>query len=282
VDSFHFSHDLTATGANAQDDWHNSQGVSASTGQRLEICCRCRVTSIRARKISSLPCRGLSVAICSRAGTTRWRWFGAANPIILRLCGVLAPGPQATISTPTILKFSTAFPGERASASCGEVACESRRTGSDGPLQHPRAAVYPGESHPESCRYLRPGQYFADREPQSGSRSEARGRPVHGVEPLPSARLSWKVTDSHLLWLAVSAPCARLAHRPRSCRSHRSGGGHPGGDFQPEKLLAMSLATADSRAERRDFDRDVLQRVPRSAKHRVFAGRRFRRCSPIA
>jgi len=26
VDSFHFSHDLTATGANARDDWHNSQG----------------------------------------------------------------------------------------------------------------------------------------------------------------------------------------------------------------------------------------------------------------
>jgi iron complex outermembrane receptor protein len=66
--------------------------------------------------------------------------------------------------------------------------------------------------------------------------------PYTGVEPLPSVRLSWKVTDSNLLWAAVSR-AVRAASRIDRDIFEVVG---PvvllrGGNFQPEKLIAYEL-----------------------------------------
>jgi outer membrane receptor protein involved in Fe transport len=130
ADSFHFAHDATATGANAKDDWKKSQG-----GFRLDWSASGDLVSVQgdfyqgSEDKLAPPLRRFPVAICSRAGTMSWpmvRRYKSNHITIMRRSR--SREPQATISTPTILMFSTVFPGESASASCGEVACESRRT----------------------------------------------------------------------------------------------------------------------------------------------------------
>jgi iron complex outermembrane recepter protein len=66
--------------------------------------------------------------------------------------------------------------------------------------------------------------------------------PYTGFEPLPSARLSWKVTDSDLLWAAVSRAVRAPSRIDRDLYEVIG----PvvvikGGDFQPEKLIAYEL-----------------------------------------
>ena len=66
--------------------------------------------------------------------------------------------------------------------------------------------------------------------------------PYTGLEPLPSARLSWKITDTNLLWAAVS----RAVRAPSRLDRDLFVDIGPfavikGGDFQPEKLIAYEL-----------------------------------------
>jgi iron complex outermembrane receptor protein len=66
--------------------------------------------------------------------------------------------------------------------------------------------------------------------------------PYTGVEPLPSARLSWKISDNNLFWAAVS----RAVRAPsRIDRDVFEFVGRivalAGGNFQPEKLTAYEL-----------------------------------------
>ena len=66
--------------------------------------------------------------------------------------------------------------------------------------------------------------------------------PYTGVEVLPSARVSWKVTDSNLLWAAVS----RAVRAPSRIDRDLSEFAGPvaviqGGNFQPERLTAYEL-----------------------------------------
>ena len=96
VDSFHFSHEQTATGANARDDWHNSQG-----GFRLDWTQSGDLLSVQgdfyqgSEDKLAPPCRGALGWQSARAlEPCTGRWFGAADSIILRLCGVLAPGDR--------------------------------------------------------------------------------------------------------------------------------------------------------------------------------------------
>ncbi|MGH7074408.1 MAG: TonB-dependent receptor plug domain-containing protein, partial [Stellaceae bacterium] len=63
-----------------------------------------------------------------------------------------------------------------------------------------------------------------------------------GVEPLPSLRASWKITDTNLLWAAVS----RAERSPTPFDRDAEGGGSPplligGADFQSEKLIAYEI-----------------------------------------
>ncbi|HEV2702383.1 MAG TPA: TonB-dependent receptor [Steroidobacteraceae bacterium] len=66
--------------------------------------------------------------------------------------------------------------------------------------------------------------------------------PYTGFVPLPSARLSWKVTNSNLLWAAVSR-AVRAPSRLDRDLSEVEGSVVvvKGGDFQPEKLTAYEL-----------------------------------------
>lgn len=63
--------------------------------------------------------------------------------------------------------------------------------------------------------------------------------PYTGVEPLPSARLSWKLSDNNLLWTAVSRAVRAPSRLDRDLNENV--GGVPllvGGEFQPEELTA--------------------------------------------
>jgi iron complex outermembrane receptor protein len=66
--------------------------------------------------------------------------------------------------------------------------------------------------------------------------------PYTGLEPLPSVRLSWKVTDSQLLWAAVSRAVRAPSRIDRDLYEVIG----PvvvvkGGSFEPEKLIAYEL-----------------------------------------
>ena len=66
--------------------------------------------------------------------------------------------------------------------------------------------------------------------------------PYVGVEPLPSARISWKVTESNLLWAAVSRAVRAPSRLDRDL--FESEGPIPilvGGNFQSEKLDAYEM-----------------------------------------
>ncbi len=67
-------------------------------------------------------------------------------------------------------------------------------------------------------------------------------RPYTGVEPLPSARLAWKVTDSELVWAAISRAIRAPSRLDRDLFEAEG----PvevirGGDFQPEELVAYEV-----------------------------------------
>jgi len=66
--------------------------------------------------------------------------------------------------------------------------------------------------------------------------------PYSGLEPLPSARVSWKVTGTDLLWTAVSRAVRAPSRLDRDL--YTTVGRTPvihGDDFQPEKLIAYEL-----------------------------------------
>ena len=66
--------------------------------------------------------------------------------------------------------------------------------------------------------------------------------PYTGVEPLPSARLSWQVADSALLWAAVSRAVRAPSRLDRDfVEVHSFGVYLTGRDFQAEKLVAYEL-----------------------------------------
>jgi iron complex outermembrane receptor protein len=67
-------------------------------------------------------------------------------------------------------------------------------------------------------------------------------RPYTGLEPLPSARLAWKVTDSELVWAAISRAIRAPSRLDRDLFEAEG----PvevirGGDFQPEELVAYEV-----------------------------------------
>ncbi|MGH8231742.1 MAG: TonB-dependent receptor plug domain-containing protein, partial [Steroidobacteraceae bacterium] len=67
--------------------------------------------------------------------------------------------------------------------------------------------------------------------------------PYSGTTPLPSARLSWKITDGTMLWSAVSRAIRSPTPFDRDVREYLGGQlfleGGP--DFKPEKLTAYEL-----------------------------------------
>ena len=66
--------------------------------------------------------------------------------------------------------------------------------------------------------------------------------PYSGVELLPSARLSWQVTDTHLLWAAVSRAVRAPSRLDRDFYQVLGSTVIIGpGDFQPETLVAYEL-----------------------------------------
>lgn len=63
--------------------------------------------------------------------------------------------------------------------------------------------------------------------------------PYTGIEPLPSGRLSWKLSDNKLLWAAISRAVRAPSRLDRDLYENTGPVGIlAGGNFQPEKLTA--------------------------------------------
>ncbi len=66
--------------------------------------------------------------------------------------------------------------------------------------------------------------------------------PYTGIEPLPSGRLSWKLSDNNLLWAAISRAVRAPSRLDRDLYENAGGVSLlAGGDFQPEELTAYEM-----------------------------------------
>jgi iron complex outermembrane receptor protein len=241
VDSFHFSHDLTATGANARDDWHNSQG-----GFRLDRTTSGDLLSVQgdfyqgSEDKLAPPAEGLS------GGNLLARWnhaLGDGSALQIQsyydYVAFSLPGSASDYLNTYDLDVQHSFSwgtrqrivwggGVRVAKDKFPSIQQLQFTPVNRTLNLADIFVQDSISLTESLKAVLGAKLEDD--------------PYTGVEPLPSARLSWKVADSHLLWLAVSRAVRAPSRIDRDLVEIIG----PvlvirGGDFQPEKLLAYEL-----------------------------------------
>jgi iron complex outermembrane receptor protein len=247
IDSFHHSHDVTATGANAKDDWHKSQG-----GVRLDwtpsgsgdlVTLQGDVYDGSENKLTP-PAQ----AIYGRNVLARWDHElndGSALQIqaYYDYTAFSIPGSAGDYLDTYDLDVQHSFSwGTRQSIVWGGgvrveednaptvlsstkflLISPQRRT-----LDLANAFVQDSIALTATLKLIVGAKFEDD--------------PYTGIEPLPSARLAWKVTDSDLLWAAVS----RAVRAPSRIDRDIFEVVGPvvflrGGDFQPEKLIAYEL-----------------------------------------
>jgi iron complex outermembrane recepter protein len=245
IDSFHDGHDLTANGTNAHDDWHKSQG-----GFRLDWTPSGDLVTLQGDFYGGSEDKftGPDQAISGRNVLARWNH-------------ALAGGSALQIQTYyDYTKFS--IPG---------VASDDLNT-YDFEVQHSFAwgtrqnLVWGGGIRTEKDNFpsVLSGTQLLLFSPQRRTLNLAdifvqdsisltptlklilgtkfEHDPYVGGEVLPNARLSWKVSDNHLLWTAVS----RAVRAPSRVDRDLFEIFGPvvylrGGDFQAEKLTAYEL-----------------------------------------
>lgn len=242
ADAFHYEQDVTATGQNAADDWHKSQG-----GFRLDWAPSADFVTLQGDFYQGLE----------DTGTPTWERISGAN-LLARWNHVLPDGSALQVQTyydyvafslpATASDYLNSYDLEvQHSFSWG--ARQQIVWGGDVRIEQDNfptvlSATQLGYFSPQR-RTLIPADIFVE---DSFAVTDAlklivgtkvENEPYTGVQPLPSARLSWKVTGGQLLWLAVSR-AVRAPSRIDRDLFEKEG---PvlllrGGDFQPEKLVA--------------------------------------------
>lgn len=242
VDSFHYDHDLTASGGNAKDDWHKTQG-----GFRLDWTPSGDLVTVQgdfyqgSEDQLTPPSKGIS------GGNLLARWDhvlpnGSALQIqaYYDYVAFSLPATASDYLNSYDLEIQHRFSwGSRQHIVWGgDVRIEE-----DNFPAVASAAVFSPQR-----RTLSPADIFVE---DSITLTEAlklvlgtkiENEPYTGVEPLPSARLSWRSSDAQLLWAAVS----RAVRAPSRIDRDLFEVVGPvtiirGGDFQPEKLIAYEL-----------------------------------------
>ena len=245
VDSFHYGADMTATGAGAKDDWHKTQGgfrldwtppgdqltlqgdfYDGSEDKLATVAQSISGHNVLARWNHALP-GGSALQIQTYYDHTEFSIPGVASDFLdtydLDIQHGFSWGTKQSIvwgggfrtqrdDAPTVLSNLQVF-----------VFSPQRRT-----LELGNVFIQDSISLSDAVKLI------------VGTKIE--DDPYTGVEPLPSARLSWKVTGSDLLWAAVS----RAVRAPsRIDRDILEVFGPVvflrGGDFQDERLTAYEL-----------------------------------------
>ncbi|HEX4050069.1 MAG TPA: TonB-dependent receptor [Steroidobacteraceae bacterium] len=239
VDSFHHADDVTATGTNAQDSWHQSQG-----GFRFDWTPPADRVTLQGDFYGGVE----SSSEATHGDNLLARWsHELSNGSALQIqtyydynAVSIAPIASDDLNTEDFdLQHSFAWGMHQSIVWGGGLRVET----DDFPTTP--SSTQPLYFSPQS-RTLQIGNLFV----QDGiSLSSAlklilgmkleEDRPYTGLEPLPSARLAWKVTDSELVWAAIS----RAIRAPSRIDRDLFEAEGPveiirGGDFQPEELVA--------------------------------------------
>ena len=245
VDSFHYGDDLTATGTNAQDAWHKSQG-----GFRLDWMPSGDLVTLQGDLYTGSEDQFQSAdeAVSGHNLLTRWNHsfseasslqvqayydynkseipnvgFDELNTYDLDVQHAFAWGSRQSIvwgggvrteedNFPTVLSNTQLL-----------LFSPTQRT-----LNYSNAFLQDTISLSRTIKLIVGTKYEHD--------AYTRG------EPLPNARLSWKVSDNNLLWVAVS----RAVRAPSRLDRDLFEVSGPvvyirGGDFQDERLTAYEL-----------------------------------------
>jgi iron complex outermembrane receptor protein len=240
VDSFHDGHDLTATGTNADDAWHKSQGGFRAdwmpAGDVVTLQGDLYRSSEDERPSSNQTVSGHNLL-------TRWNHsFSEASGLQIQAyydyTKTTLPGLGFDELNSYDLDVQHVFTwGSRQSIVWGggvrteednfptvpSVFSPQRRT-----LNYDNAFLQDSISLSRTLKLIVGTKYEHD--------AYTRG------EPLPNARLSWKISDSNLLWAAVSRAVRAPSRLDRDLIEQQG----PivfirGGDFQDERLTAHEL-----------------------------------------
>ncbi len=246
VDSFHYDHDVTATGENAMDAWRKTQG-----GFRMDWAGSQDRVTVQGDLYQGNEDEGPPPAKQVSGGNLLARWIstlagGSALQVLTYFDYVAfsVPGSASDHLHTYDLEAQHSFAwGSKQSVVWGAGAraemddFQTALSSTQGVL-----VVSPQQ------RTLNVTDLFAqDTITLSQALRLVLGTkfeqdPYTGFEPLPSARLAWQLTEAQLLWLAVS----RAVRAPsRVDRDFDEFAGPvqviKGGDFQPERLVAYEV-----------------------------------------
>jgi iron complex outermembrane receptor protein len=245
VDSFHYGHDVTELGANAKDDWHKSQG-----GFRLDWALPGDLMTLQGDFYDGSEDKLTPPAQTTSGRNVLARWnhtFAGGSGLQIQAyydyTAFTIPAVAGDYLNTYDLDAQYSFSwGTRQSIVWGGG---FRVQQDDAPTILSSSQVF---LFSPQRRTLNLANIFVQDSISLTERlklilgTKLEDDPYTGLEPLPSARLSWKVRDSDLLWAAVS----RAVRAPSRIDRDISEVVGPlvflrGGDFQPEKLIAYEL-----------------------------------------
>jgi iron complex outermembrane receptor protein len=245
VDSYRHGNDVTASGANAQDNWHKSQG-----GFRLDWAPPGDLVTVQGDYYGGSEDRVTPPEQAVSGGNLLARWnHELADGSTLRIqtyydyAAVAVPGFASDYLNTYDLDVQHSFAwGPRQNIVWGAGA---RIETDNFPTVLSSTEVFEFSPQRRTLNYV--DLFVQDSISLTETLKLILGTkleddPYTGIEPLPSARLSWKFSDSNLLWGAVS----RAVRAPSRIDRDLFEVVGPvvaikGGDFQPEKLIAYEV-----------------------------------------
>jgi iron complex outermembrane receptor protein len=236
VDSFHYGDDLTATGANARDAWQKSQG-----GFRVDWMPGGDLVTLQGDLYtgSEEQLQATDQGVSGHNLLTRWTHaFSEASSLQVQAyydnTRTVIPNVGADeLNTYDLdLQHSFAWGNRQSIVWGGGVRTEDDNFAIFSPPQ--RTLDYSNAFLQDTISLSRTLNLIV------GAKYEHDA--YTAGEPLPDARLSWKVSDSNLLWAAVSQAVRAPSRIDRDLfEEEGSVVLLRGGDFQDEKLTAYEL-----------------------------------------
>ncbi len=245
VDSYHHSHDITATGANAKDDWKQTQG-----GFRLDWTPSADRVTLQGDFYGGWENEFSPPAQTTSGANLLARWdheLSAGSALQIQTyydyTAFSLPGVASDYLSTYDLDAQHSFSwGTRQSIVWGG-GVRVEQDNSPTTLSSSQFLLISPQRRTLNLVNI----FIQDSIPLTRTLKLILGTkveddPYTGLALLPSARLSWKVTDSDLLWTAVS----RAVRAPSRIDRDTFEVVGPvvllrGGDFQPEKLIAYEL-----------------------------------------
>ena len=245
VNSYHHSDDVKATGADAMDNWHRTDG-----GFRLDWTPSADLVTLQgdlyqgSENRSTPPAQAISGAnLLARWNHEMSNGSGLQIQTYYDYVAFSLPGTASDYLNTVDLQIQHSFSWGASQRIVwgGGVRRENDNFPSVLSSAQPLAFIPQTRTLYVSDAFIQDSLSLSDSlKLILGAKLE--DEPYTGLEPLPSARLSWKVTDSNLLWMAVSRAVRAPSRIDRDLFEEIGPVVYiKGADFQPEKLLAYEL-----------------------------------------